>query len=102
MAGRKPWREIEKHMSPEQIKRSDAKTDALRVGMLINKFRKQAGLTQVQLAEKLGVTQQAVSKMEWGEEIQLSTLNSVMKALGGDVLIQMADEKVSLTHLQAG
>jgi len=102
MAGRKPWREIEKHMSPEQIKRSDAKAEGLRIGILINKLRKQAGLTQTELADKLNVTQQAVSKIEWGEEIQLTTLSKVIQALGGDLVVHMPGEEFSLTQLQAG
>jgi len=93
----KPWSEIQKKMTPGQIARSDAKADALRIGVLINTLRKQSGMTQQELADKLGVTQQAVSKIEWGEEIQLSTLNHVITALGGDVVVQMPDEAFSLT-----
>ena len=92
----KPWSEIEKKMTPEQIARSDAKAEALRVGILINKLRQKNGLTQQNLADKLGVTQQAVSKMEWGEEIQLSTLQNVIAALGGNIVIHMPDEDISL------
>ena len=102
MAGHTPWSEIRKKMTPEQIARSDAKAEALTVGMLINKLRKQSGLSQQELADKLGITQQAISKMEWGEEIQLSTLNHVIAALGGNVVVQMPGEEFSLTRLAAG
>ena len=64
MAGHTPWSEIRKKMTPEQIARSDAKAEALTVGMLINKLRKKSGLSQQDLADKLGITQQAISKME--------------------------------------
>ncbi len=94
----KPWSEIEKKMTSEQIARSDAKVEALRVGVLINKLRQKNGLTQQALAEKLGVTQQAVSKVEWGEELQLSTLQNVIAALGGNIVIQMPDQDISLTQ----
>ena len=40
--------------------------DMKEFGQLITKKRKQAGLTQNQFAEKLGITPQAVSKWENG------------------------------------
>lgn len=86
-------------MTPEQIARSDAKAEALKIGMLINRLRTGSGLTQTELADKLGVTQQAVSKMEWGEEIQLSTLQKVIAALGGEVILHMPQGDIHLNEV---
>ena len=95
----KPWRDIEKGMTSEQIARSDEKADALRIGVLINRLRKSRGLTQTDLAKKIGVTQQAVSQMEWGEEIQLSTLHKVFSALGGELYLHTDAEQIPLHQL---
>lgn len=40
--------------------------DQQKIGKFIAQRRKQAGLTQVQLAEKLSITDRAVSKWETG------------------------------------
>lgn len=95
----KPWRELEESMSAEQLARSDEKAEALRIGCLISSLRKSQGLTQAQLAERLGVTQQAVSKMEWGDEIQLSTLHKVFSALGGELYLHTASEQIPLNQI---
>ena len=40
--------------------------DQLKIGRFIAECRKKANLTQIQLAEKLGITDKAVSKWERG------------------------------------
>jgi transcriptional regulator with XRE-family HTH domain len=88
-----------KKMTPEQIARSNEKAEAMRIGMLIHQLRQSNGLTQQALADKLGTTQQAVSKMERGEETQLSSLQNVIAALGGNIVIQMQDQVISLSSV---
>ena len=97
MAGHTPWSDIRMKMTPEQIARSDAKTELLRIGMLINKLRTDRGMTQQDLADKLGVTQQAVSKIEWGEEIQLSTVQKVLAILGGTLYVHLPEGNIPLS-----
>ena len=52
-------------------------------------LREASGLTQVQLAEKLGVRQPLISKLESGgtKDVKLSTLVKVAAALGARVRI---------------
>jgi transcriptional regulator with XRE-family HTH domain len=50
-------------------------------------IRKATGLTQVQLAAKLGVGQAAVSKIERHNDMLLGTLASYLTALGVDAQI---------------
>ena len=40
-------------------------------------------MTQVELAEKLGIRQSAVSQLEQQDDMQISTLQRLVKALGG-------------------
>ena len=57
-------------------------TDAMR------KIRNQAGLTQAQLAQKLGVKQAAVSKLESAlKEHELESVLHYLHALGADLLV---------------
>jgi len=96
-----PWSEIRKNLTPDQIARSDSKAEKLRIGIFIAERRKESGLTQQELADNLGITQQAISKMEWGEEIQFSTLRKVLSVLGGELYVHLPDREISLTHLVA-
>lgn len=46
-------------------------------------LRKQRGLTQVKVAELMGVSQSAVSKIESGRDVSLAQLRDYIAALGG-------------------
>ena len=64
--------------------------DQQKIGRFIAKRRKDAGLTQIQLAEKLGITDRAVSKWETGRALPDSSimldLCSVLKITVNDLL----------------
>lgn len=47
------------------------------LGMMISSLRKEKGMTQLQLAEKMGVTDKAVSK--WELDLSMPDLNSIPK-----------------------
>ena len=46
-------------------------------------LREVQGLSQVELAERLGIQQAAVSKVERRQDLHLDTLSAIVKALGG-------------------
>lgn len=55
----------------------------LRTGSLIREARQKAGLTQSELASRLGTRQSVVSRWEHGaEEPRLSTLDRILRACG--------------------
>ena len=62
--------------------------DQLKIGKFISECRKKAGLTQAQLAEKLGITDRAVSKWETGRAMPDS---SIMLELCGILGISVND-----------
>ncbi len=99
MAGHHPWQNLVDKMTPEQRGRVKQKTEAMRIGLLIADLREETGMTQQEIADKLGITQPSVSKMEAGEEMQLSTLRKLVGAMGGEVVLHMPDGDISLTHL---
>lgn len=48
----------------------------------IVEYRTKAGINQKQLAEKVGVTQQHISKIESGDFVNVQTLEKVLLAIG--------------------
>jgi len=52
------------------------------LGRKISRLRELRGMKQETLAEQLGISQQAVSKMEQSEQVEDLTLERVAKALG--------------------
>ncbi len=51
------------------------------------KLRKTKQLKQIDLAAIMGVSQANISKVESGKDIQLSTLQNYVRALGGEVSV---------------
>ena len=69
----------------------DAEVDAFILGERLKEERKRAGLTQEQLADKIGTKKSYISRVENGHaDIQVSTLFKIFQGLG---------RKVSLTVL---
>lgn len=64
----------------ERVERIEEAYDAL---LNLADLREARGVTQVQLAGMLGVSQPAVSKIERGENVSFSTLIRYVQALGG-------------------
>ena len=55
---------------------------SLHIGRKIERIRKLRGLTQTELGDALGITKQAVSKMEQAEKIEDGKIKQVAEALG--------------------
>jgi len=61
-------------------------------------LRRSENVSQVELAERLAITQSAVSKIEHAEDVRLSTLRDYVEALGGhlELRARFADRDVSI------
>jgi len=99
MAGHTPWSEIEKKMTPDQRKRSDELYEKKRIGLLVAEMRKQAGLTQTELADRLGIGQSTISQMEASGDMHLTTVQKIVAELGGKIVLHMPQGDVSLPQL---
>jgi DNA-binding XRE family transcriptional regulator len=53
----------------------------------LTEMRKRAGLTQAEVAETMGVSQQRVSAIENGAVAELATLSDYIRALGGELKV---------------
>lgn len=81
----KKFEELEKQMSPERLARAEARAQEAMAEMLLAEIRKEAGFTQEDLAETLGVKQPSLSKLESQDDMQISTLKRLIQALGGQL-----------------
>lgn len=74
------------------------KSKALSQSIELAKLRKTQQLRQTELAAMMGVSQANISKVESGKDIQLSTLQNYVRALGGEVSIiaKMPNHTVTL------
>ncbi len=56
----------------------------------LRELRESAGLTQEQLAQRIGVGQRQVSKIEHGDldNAKIGTIRSYLEAVGGDLAIE--------------
>ncbi|HEV8585571.1 MAG TPA: helix-turn-helix transcriptional regulator [Methylomirabilota bacterium] len=84
----KPFRMLTEHWSPERKRRVAEKADTMLREMALDELRAARNLTQEQLAKKLGVAQAAVSKMERRTDMYISTLETAIKAMGGQLEIR--------------
>ena len=63
------------------------KSKILSQSIELAKLRKAKQLKQTELAAITGVSQASISKVESGKDIQLSTLQNYVRALGGEVSV---------------
>ncbi len=83
----KNFRELEKKMGPERAARAKARAREMMAEMLLSEIRQAEGLTQEELAAILGVKQPTLSRMESQDDMQVSTLQRLVQALGGELEI---------------
>jgi len=57
--------------------------------MRLSEIRKQLGVTQEELAGRLGMKQASLSKLERRPDVRLSTLKRVASALGGSMEVRL-------------
>jgi len=79
------FKELRDKMSPESQARAEAMARDMMADMLLAEIRKQAGLTQVDMATRLGITQPSLSQLESQDDMQISTLRRIIEALDGEL-----------------
>ena len=74
---------VRRTTSKQTRQRAAQRTEELLGQMLLSELRKLAGKSQRQLARDLGMKQPSLSKLEKQTDMQISTLNRIVTALGG-------------------
>jgi len=91
---RRNFSELKARMSPEARVRAEARTKDMIAEMLLTEIRQLVGLTQEDVAKKLGIKQPTLSKLESQDDMYISTLRRLVEALGGKLEM--------VVHLPAG
>ncbi len=81
---------VTRTMSPESQQRARLKTQTMITEMALDELRAALSLTQEHLAETLGIRQASVSKIIRGQNMYISTLDKVIKAMGGNLELYVA------------
>lgn len=80
------WKE--KH--PEHSKGYDEGYQDFKIGVLFQLSREQAGMTQEEVARRMGTKKSAISRIEnHAEDIRLSTLRKYAKAIGMEFKLEL-------------
>jgi DNA-binding XRE family transcriptional regulator len=82
------WREIRRALSPQQEETTREYVKSVVESVTLNQLREARSLTQVNLANILGINQGSVSKMEKRTDMYISTLRSFIQAMGGQLQIK--------------
>jgi HTH-type transcriptional regulator / antitoxin HipB len=93
----RPYNEIDDYIatfSPEERKEYSAAETALDLASMLYHIRHKHGLTQHGAAERTGLKQQAISRLEQAaSNMQLGTLQRYLGALGYHIEISVIDDR---------
>ena len=94
MANRSRWEDIKKARSEPSEEVRAGVEQALALGQLIYDLRIQVGLSQRELAERMGTTQSVISRLEegGGARNRIDTLARVATALGRHLVLSFPSE----------
>lgn len=81
----KKFENLEKQMDPKRLTRAKTQAKEVMAEMLLAEIRKEAGFTQEEIAKTIGIKQPSLSKLESQDDIQVSTLQRLIQALGGQL-----------------
>lgn len=76
------------YADPERRARIKTESQTVLAAMRLAELRESRGLTQLQLAEQLGVSQVNVSRIERAEDTQISTIRRYVERLGGHLEVR--------------
>ena len=96
------FRELLEGMPPGRQRRIDKRFQESLAAMSLNQLRKAQEMTQLQLAEILGINQGEISKIEHRSDICISTLADYIEAMGGRLEIRAVfqDREVRITQFE--
>jgi len=89
-------------MTPESIARSRKAAIEAIAAMELSELRDALKVTQLDLAERMKVSQAAISKLEKrNRNIHVDQLRSIVSAMGGKLILiaDFEDRKVELSHI---
>ena len=96
------FRELLEAMPAGRQRRNDRRFQKSPAAMPLDQLRKAQQMTQLQLAEILGVNQGEISKIEHRSDICVSTLADYIEAMGGHLELRAVfkDREVRITQFE--
>jgi predicted transcriptional regulator len=91
-------KDLDAMMGPRRVESAKRSARRKMEEMLLGEVRKQLGFTQTSVAKAMGVSQSALSQVESQNDLQLSTLRLLVKALGGelDIIARFGERSIVL------
>ena len=83
----KPFSELRKRMTPERRAKNKTRAQLMLLHLALAELQESLGVTQDDSSTDFEVAQSAFSQLENQDDIQISTLSSYIKALGGSLKI---------------
>lgn len=81
------WSTIKRAETPERRERIDAIKRAVDDVISLSELRSRKGLTQVELASRLAISQGNVSELERRDDVYLSSLTAYVEGMGGELAL---------------
>lgn len=83
----KNFKNLTKDWSDERKARVKRKTNSHLATLVLSELREQTGMSQTDLADALGIAQPSLSQMESQDDMRITTLDRLITALGGELVI---------------
>lgn len=86
------WRDYhdeKMRIDPQYRQEYEALEEEFALAKRMIEARAKANLTQAQIAERMGITQPSVARIESGKNVSLKTLGRYAKALGAEVKVEI-------------
>lgn len=98
----KPFSELRKRMTPERRAKNKTRAQLMLLHLTLAELQESLGVTQDDMSKDLDVVQSALSKLESQDDIQVSTLSSYIKALGGSLKLvaDFPNEEIVLAQFE--
>lgn len=81
------YQTLRNRMTSPQKAQAEKRAKEIMAEMFLSEIRKSTGMTQEELAGKLGIAQPSLSQLENQGEMQIGTLKRLIEALGGTLEI---------------
>ncbi len=95
---------LRKSMSPERRQANEEVAEAILTVMDLPELRSALDITQIELAARLEIAQSNVSRLERRNDMLVSTLSEVVRALGGELelVARFPDGAVRIQPFESG
>ena len=89
MSGHHNFNELRARMSPERRAANAAAAAELHREYVLAQIRREVGVTQTDMADRLGVSQPTYATQERNDNMRIGTLRRIVGALGGVLKMQV-------------